>query len=582
MVHDSAKSSGQTSLNGSVSSNEQFDPMAGLLHPGSRQSTHYGCAAKEQGIAEKLRNVSEAVRFIHTLESPAAMMQAIADQARLIIGSHLAIASFAMGPHGSKATHAISLSQAHGARRELRVRLERAHTYRQVCETNRSVRLDQQTLHAHSDWRKISHFVGSQLPTSGLIAAPFVGQDGRNTGLILLAEKSSGEFSEGDEVLLAQLAYMTATAIENARLLKVARDANTRLENILSSITDAFFAIDHDWRFTYMNRAAERLLQRPGHEIIGRRVWDAIPGTRSLHPFTKYQEALAKQQTIKFQEYFPPLGIWMDLRAYPTRDGLAVYARDVSEQRETESELRALNRKLEKRVRERTAELEAANRELTAFSYSVSHDLRAPLRTIHGFAQALIEDCGDQLDEAGVDYLQRIQNASRRMGDLINDLLYLSRVTRTDLVRQKADLSAMAREALAMLQEDNSERDVSFFVQPNLFAYCDPGLLRVVLENLLANAWKFTAGVSDARIVLGMEQQGMRGPVFFVRDNGIGFDMAFADRLFQPFERLHPEEAYRGNGIGLATVSRIVQRHGGRLWVEAAVGQGATFYFTVA
>lgn len=541
--------------------------------------------AAQRSLAERLRDISETVRFIHSLDSPYEMIRAISERACGVFESHVAIASFAPPETNASPLHTVySLSPPSG-RHETRIRIERSLIYQQVRKNNQTLRLDRSTFRTHPDWqRKFSKLIGSQRPTSGILAAPFVGQDDRNIGIILLLEKLRGDFTADDEAMLTQLAYMAATAIENARLHEAVRETKSWLENILSSITDAFFTIDHDWRLTYMNRAAERLLRRPSHELVGRRLWDAFPGTPSLHLLTKYQEVLSKQQTVEFQEYFPPLGIWMDIRAYPTRDGIAVYARDISEQRKTEAELRALNKELEKRVRERTAELEAANRELAAFSYSVSHDLRAPLRTINGFAQALIEDYRDQLDEIGRDYLQRIQNASRRMGTLIDDLLYLARVSRSELVRQKIDLSLIAAEAVAMLREEHPERQVTVVVQPNLIAYGDPGLLRVAIENLLSNAWKFTAEVPDACIIMGMQHDklGAGEPVFFVRDNGVGFDMALADRLFQPFERLHPDEIYRGNGIGLATVSRIIQRHGGRIWAEAAVGEGATFYFTVA
>lgn len=563
-------------------------PGAANLSDSNDQHANFHCPALQpiqRSIAQRLRDISETVRFIHSLNSPEEMIRAMSEKACSVFDSRMAIASF-VPPEGSSAPlHAIYSQHSSDGRHQPHVRIERSSIYQVVRKSNQSVRLDRYSFQAHSDWQRIfSKWIGSQRPTSGILAAPFVGQDDRNIGVILLAEKLQGDFTAYDEAMLTQLAYMTATAIENARLHETVRQTKSWLENILASITDAFFTIDHDWHLTYINRAAERLLQRPSHELIGRRLWDAFPGTRSLHLLTKYQEVLSKQQTVEFQEYFPPLGIWMDIRVYPTLDGLAVYVRDISQQRRTEAELRVLNKDLEKRVQERTAELEAANRELAAFSYSVSHDLRAPLRTINGFAQALVEDYGERLDEVGLDYLQRIQNASRRMGDLIDDLLYLSRVTRSELARQKTDLSHLAAEAVAMLREGHPERQVTVVVQPNLIAYGDPGLLRIAVENLLSNAWKFTANNPDARIVMGMKHDVLnRGePIFYVRDNGVGFDMALADRLFQPFERLHPEEMYRGNGIGLATVSRIIHRHGGRIWAEAAIGEGATFYFTIA
>jgi signal transduction histidine kinase/HAMP domain-containing protein len=228
-----------------------------------------------------------------------------------------------------------------------------------------------------------------------------------------------------------------------------------------------------------------------------------------------------------------------------------------------------------------TAALQAANRELEAFSYSVSHDLRAPLRSIDGFSQALLEDYAASLDAQAQDYLQRIRGATQRMAQLIDALLALSRITRVELRREDLDLTAIAQAIAADLQRQEPARQVAFVIAEGLRAAGDPRLLRVALENLLGNAWKFTATCPQACIEVGQRTQpdGARG--FFVRDNGVGFDMAYADKLFGAFQRLHRASEFPGTGIGLATVQRIVHRHGGRIWAEGAVGQGATFSFTL-
>jgi signal transduction histidine kinase len=224
-------------------------------------------------------------------------------------------------------------------------------------------------------------------------------------------------------------------------------------------------------------------------------------------------------------------------------------------------------------------ELRRKNDELEAFSYSVSHDLRAPVRHVDGFSAALLEEYADKLDAQGLKYVERVRAASQRMGQLIDDLLALSRIGRAELVRRPEDLSALAREVATELQRD-SERAARFVIADGLTAQVDRRLMLVVFENLLGNAWKFTAKVAEARIEFGAEEQGNR-LVYFVRDNGAGFEMAYAKRLFTPFQRLHTQEDFAGTGIGLATVHRVIDRHGGRIWAEAAVGEGARFLFTI-
>lgn len=249
--------------------------------------------------------------------------------------------------------------------------------------------------------------------------------------------------------------------------------------------------------------------------------------------------------------------------------------------REREQEDQRIKTELEQRMAERTSELEAANKELEAFSYSVSHDLRAPLRSIDGFGQALLEDCADRLDDQGRRYLERIRGATQRMGQLIDDLLRLSRATRVAMRREPVDLTHLARAVLAELHKAEPDRKVTSRIQDGIVADGDARLLRIVLENLLGNAWKFTRRAEDARIEMGAfrDSTGMRS--FWVRDNGVGFDARYADKLFGAFQRLHAPAEFPGTGIGLATVQRIIHRHGGRVWAESEEGKGATFYFTL-
>jgi signal transduction histidine kinase len=242
--------------------------------------------------------------------------------------------------------------------------------------------------------------------------------------------------------------------------------------------------------------------------------------------------------------------------------------------------LQRLNADLEQRVRERTSQLEEANEQLGSFAYSVSHDLRAPARAIRGFSQVLLADCAPMLDDAGRLGLERIAANAARMGQLIDDMLQLARASGDQLSIGPVDLGAMAKQIVADLSEQQPERNLEVRIADPLFADADADLIRIALTNLLSNAFKFTANQPAPRIDFASEKQGDE-VVYYVRDNGAGFDMSYVDKVFRPFERLHSQQDFPGTGIGLATVNRAIRRHGGRIWAEASVGNGATFFFTL-
>jgi PAS domain S-box-containing protein len=266
-----------------------------------------------------------------------------------------------------------------------------------------------------------------------------------------------------------------------------------------------------------------------------------------------------------------------EFRGYPAVIGTLL---DISERKQAVKEIQQFNQQLEKRVHERTAQLEAANSELETFSYSVSHDLRSPLRALDGFSQALLEEYADRLDKRGLDYLRRLRVGSQHMAQLIDDILKLSRVARSEIKRVEVNLSNLGREIASALIKDEPGRDVEFVIASEIKADCDPHLLGIALENLFNNAFKFTGAKPKARIEFGtMEEKGPR--VFFIRDDGAGFDMAYADKLFGAFQRLHGALEFPGTGVGLATVQRVIHKHGGKVWAEGAVGKGAAFFFTL-
>ncbi len=295
----------------------------------------------------------------------------------------------------------------------------------------------------------------------------------------------------------------------------------------------------------------------------------------------KQAEVLEEQGTTieaqgKIQRFLILISLLFLGLSYAIYRGYRIKHRSNRRLQEQEKQITRLNLDLQ----ERAAALETANKELEAFSYSVSHDLRAPLRSIDGFSQAIIEDYEDEIGERGKDYLRRVRSAAQRMALLIDDMLNLSSVTRNEMVLRETDLSGMAEDIAGKLRELQPERQVDFVIQPGLRVLGDENLLRIALENLFNNAWKYTSKHPKARIELGSRASG-RNPDFFVKDDGAGFDMKYAQKLFGAFQRMHTAEEFSGTGVGLATVQRIIHRHGGRIWAESEVEKGATFHFTL-
>lgn len=381
---------------------------------------------------------------------------------------------------------------------------------------------------------------------------------------------------------------------ERKRAEELIRHLNDHNKLILNSAGQGILGLDLQGNMSFANEAAAKMLGHPIEELIGRcshSTWhhtkpDGTPHPREECPiYAAYKDGVVHRNDSevfwrKDGTAFPVEYVSSPIREGGELVGAVVVFQDIAERKRAEAEIRTLSAGLERRVRERTAQLEDANKELEAFSYAVSHDLRAPLRAVDGFSAIVLDRYGSQLDAQGQHYLKRVREGTTRMNALIKDLLTLSRITSSELHAQTVDLSALARTVAAELQRTQPERQVEFVIANVVVAEGDPGLLRAALENLLGNAWKYTSKHGTARIEFGMIAPNGR-QVYFVRDDGAGFDMAYVNKLFGAFQRLHSADEFDGTGIGLATVQRILHRHGGRIWAEGAVEQGATFYFTI-
>lgn len=374
---------------------------------------------------------------------------------------------------------------------------------------------------------------------------------------------------------------------ERKRAEEEVRKASLYARSLIEASLDPLVTISREGKITDVNLATETVTGISRERLIGSDFSDYF--TQPQMARQGYEQVFAKGTVRDY-----PLAIrhssggitdvLYNATLFKNEDGeiegIFAAARDITERKRAEEEVRRLNDELEQRVIRRTAQLEAANKDLEAFTYSVSHDLRAPLRHISGFSKILTEEYGSSLAPEAQHHLQRIHEGTRRLGLLVDDLLNLAHVGRRDLGLQVTGLSSVVAEVVADLKPECEGRQVEWKIGSLPFVECDPALMKQVFQNLLSNAVKFTRPRNPAIIEVGQKDQ-EGGPLVFIRDNGVGFSMKYADKLFGVFQRLHRPEDFEGTGVGLATVQRIIQKHGGRIWVEAELDKGATFYFTL-
>ncbi|HVP37359.1 MAG TPA: PAS domain S-box protein [Terriglobales bacterium] len=415
-----------------------------------------------------------------------------------------------------------------------------------------------------------------------VVEVPILRKDGK---IRIVLWNSANIFAEDGKTIIATIAQ--GQDITERKIVEDAlRETSEYLENLFNYANAPIICWDTKSKITRFNHAFEHLTEYKSEEVIGKDL-------SFLFPVDSKEESLGKIRQTLSGEYWDVvevpilrkdgeirIALWNSANIF-AEDGKTIVAtiaqgQDITERKKREEEIKALNEHL----KQHEAELASSNKELEAFSYSVSHDLRAPLRNIDGFSHALLEDYADKLDDKGQNYLRRIRAGTQRMGELIDDLLNLSVMVRKEMRREEVNLSEQARSIVDELKHAEPERELEMKIQENLKVSGDPLLLRQLLENLIGNAWKFTSKKPSGKIEFGTTQADGR-KTFFVKDNGVGFDMKYVNKMFIPFQRLHSVEEFSGNGIGLAIVKRVIDRHGGRIWAEGEVDKGATFYFTL-
>ncbi|MDI1268209.1 MAG: PAS domain S-box protein [Polaromonas sp.] len=538
-----------------------------------------------------LQRAADATHAITRHRTVEATLQETVDQVRSVVGAHQAVVSLTVSGAQTRTVNAVSHSDKYAHCRDL-VRWTHRHGLdAAVCETNRPMRLTRSALEADPHWVGPGDEAGTGPSMRGWLAVPLTGQSGENIGLLQLSDKYDGEFTLQDQYVGVELAQLASIAIENTQLFEQVQQLNQGLEEKVVERTAALarqealfralaeqapqiiWNVDVDGKVTYLNRKWYELMGGTPADWMGYK-WSSVVHPDDLTDMSANWKMSRQSLTsyVGMRRLRAADGTYhtMSYRASPVLDdegGVLFWVgidADVTEIKDIETALRL------------------SNQELEAFSYSVSHDLRSPLNTVDGFSRLLAKQLNaGSPNEKIQHYLSRIHAGVAQMGRLIEDLLSLAQVSRMQLRHETVDLSAMAAEIAGECQGRNPERVASIHIEEGLQVQGDGRLIHVVMENLLGNAWKFSSRQAHAAIRVGHTTDAGGLSVFFVQDNGAGFDMAYADKLFNTFQRLHAVTDFPGTGVGLATVSRVIGRHGGKVWAQAEPGKGATFFFTL-
>lgn len=360
------------------------------------------------------------------------------------------------------------------------------------------------------------------------------------------------------------------------RLAEMHHRVKQRLEGVLEAMGDAFVSLDRNWKYTFVNQQAIELMGKPKHELLGQSLWEVFPDIVNTEFETRYRSAMEEKLEQNFEVYYDSYKMWLSISVYPYEDGLAIFYNDITRLKENEKQIMLLNQELEQKVKLRTQELEESNQELESFTYSISHDLRTPLRAINGFAMIMEEDYGKVLDKEGRRLLNVIKENAEKMGLLIDDLLAFSRLGKKEIKKNLVDMNELVKAVVTDIQSVQPG-PVKITIQPLHPAMADYALMTQVMINLVGNAIKYSSKKENPLVDISSEADDT-WVTYKVSDNGVGFDMQYVHKLFGVFHRLHPHDEFPGTGVGLAIVARIVLKHGGKVWAEGKLNEGAGFY----